>query len=111
MTRFEGVTWRNKPPVNGREWVADDVKFTFDRFLAESANPLRYMLEPVDRIEVVDRYTVKFVLKEPYVWLLDVLATSKAMWIIASAVLCVPGMPDVHRIPSAVCQELCPQRP
>src|SRR5262245_63949562 len=45
------------------------------------------MLEPVDRVEVVDRYTVKFVLKEPYVWLLDVLATSKAMWIIAREVV------------------------
>src|SRR5207247_88467 len=36
---------------------------------------------------VVDRYTVKFVLKEPYVWLLDMLATSKAMWIIAREVV------------------------
>jgi peptide/nickel transport system substrate-binding protein len=81
-----GVKWHNKPPVNGRELVAEDVQFTFDRFLAEQANPLRYMLEPVDRVEVVDRYTVKFVLKEPYVWLLDVLATSKAMWIIAREV-------------------------
>src|SRR5882724_10820617 len=82
-----GVTWHNKPPLNGRELVADDVKFTFDRFLTEQANVLRYTLEPVDRVEVVDRYTVKFVLKEPYVWLLDVLATSKAMWIIAREVV------------------------
>ena len=82
-----GVHWQNKPPVNGRELVAEDVKFTFDRFLAEPANPLRYMLEPVDRVEVVDHYTVKFLLKEPYVWLLDVLATSKAMWIIAREVV------------------------
>src|SRR5262245_49907698 len=49
-----GVTWHNKPPVNGRELVAEDVKFTFDRFLAEKGNPLRYMLEPVDRVEVMD---------------------------------------------------------
>src|ERR671934_1777901 len=83
----KGVKWHNKPPVNGRELVADDVKFTYDRFLAEQANPLRYMLEPVDRVEVVDRYTVQFLLKEPYVWLLDVLATSKAMWIIAREVV------------------------
>jgi len=82
-----GVHWQNRPPVNGREFVAEDVQFTFDRFLAEKANPLRYMLEPVERVEVVDRYTVKFVLKEPYVWLLDMLATSKAMWIIAREVV------------------------
>jgi ABC-type transport system substrate-binding protein len=64
-----GVTWHHKPPLNGRELVADDVKFTFDRFLTEKVNVLRDMLEPVERVEVVDRYTVKFVLKEPFVWL------------------------------------------
>ena len=78
----QGVKWHNKPPVNGRELVAEDVKFTFDRFLKEKANPLRYMLEPVDRIEVLDRYTVQFLLKEPYVWLVDMLANPR-MWIIA----------------------------
>ena len=31
----KGVKWHNKPPVNGRELVAEDVQFTFDRFLAE----------------------------------------------------------------------------
>jgi peptide/nickel transport system substrate-binding protein len=95
-----GVHWQSKPPVNGRELVAEDVKFTFDRFLAEKGNPLRYMLEPVDRVEVVDRYTVKFVLKEPYVWLLDVLATSKAMWIIAREV--VEQFGDLKKPESAI---------
>src|SRR2546430_10608092 len=28
-----GVTWHHKPPLHGRELVAEDVKFTFDRFL------------------------------------------------------------------------------
>ena len=51
----QGVKWHNKPPVNGRELVAEDVKFTFDRFLAEKGNPLRYILESVDKVEVVDR--------------------------------------------------------
>ena len=78
-----GVKWHNKPPVNGRELVAEDVKFTFDRFLSEKGNPSRYFLDSVDRVEVVDRYTVKFLLKEPYVWLLDILASATSMWIIA----------------------------
>ncbi len=82
-----GVTWHNKPPLNGRELVADDVKFTFDRFLNEKANVLRYTLEPVDRVEVVDRYTVKFVLKEPFVWLPNRLASPSGMWIIAPEVV------------------------
>jgi len=83
----QGVTWHNKPPVNGRELVAEDVKFTFDRFLAEKGNQLRDMLEPVERVEVVDRYTVQFLLKEPFVWLLDVLARPQSMWIIAPEVV------------------------
>src|SRR5262245_27338518 len=65
----KGVRWHNKPPVNGRELTADDVKFTFTRFLTVKGNPERYLLDSVDRVEAVDRYTVKFVLKEPYVWL------------------------------------------
>src|SRR6266852_6210568 len=83
----KGVKWHNKPPVNGRELVAEDVKFTFDRFLTETANVDRYILESVDRVEVVDRYTVKFLLKEPYVWLLDVLANPRSMWLIAPEVV------------------------
>src|SRR5262252_10031482 len=83
----QGVTWHNKPPVNGRELVAEDVKFTFDRFRAEPANPLRFMLESVERIEVVDRYTVKFLLTEPFVWLLNVLANPYSTWIIAPEVV------------------------
>jgi len=67
--------------------VAEDVKFTYDRFRAEPANPLRFTLESVERIEVVDRYTVKFFLKEPFVWLLNVLANPYSTWIIASEVV------------------------
>jgi len=83
----KGIKWHNKPPLNGRELVADDVKFTFERFLREPGNADRHMLASVDRIEVVDRYTVKFVLKEPYVWLVDVLANPRSMWIIAPEVV------------------------
>src|SRR6266849_5283785 len=79
----KGVKWHNKPPLNGRELVAEDVKFTYHRFMTEPGNPNRYILEPVDRIEVVDRYTVKFLLKEPYVWLISALAYSWSMWLIA----------------------------
>ena len=79
----KGVKWHNKPPVNGRELVAEDVKFTYDRFLTEKGNPERQLLESVERVEVVDRYTVKFVLKEPFVWLLDILANAMCMWFVA----------------------------
>src|SRR5215510_2398311 len=35
----QGVKWHNKPPMNGRELVAEDVKFSFDRFLTVPGNP------------------------------------------------------------------------
>jgi ABC-type transport system substrate-binding protein len=96
----KGVKWHNKPPVNGRELVAEDVKFTFDRFLTEKGNADRYMLESVERVEVVDRYTVKFVLKEPFVWLVDVLAIPRSMWIIAPEV--VQQFGDLKKPESAI---------
>jgi peptide/nickel transport system substrate-binding protein len=96
----QGVRWQNKPPVNGRELVAEDVKFTFDRFLTEKGNPERQLLESVDRVEVVDRYTVKFVLKEPFVWLLDVLANAMMMWIIAPEVAGKYG--DLKKVETAI---------
>jgi ABC-type transport system substrate-binding protein len=40
----------------------------------------------VERVEVVDRYTVKFVLKEPFVWLVHMLANPVGTWIIAPEV-------------------------
>src|SRR5262252_2416492 len=95
-----GVKWHNKPPLNGRELVADDVKFTFDRFLNEKANVLRDTLEPVDRVEVVHRYTVKFVLKEPFVWLAHRLANPEGMWIIAPEV--VQKFGDLKKWESAI---------
>jgi peptide/nickel transport system substrate-binding protein len=83
----QGVKWHHKPPVNGRELVAEDVKFTYERFLTEKGSTNRYLLDSVDRIEVVDRYTVKFILKEPYVWFISVLACPTSMWI-------TPAQPD-----------------
>jgi len=96
----QGVKWHNKPPVNGRELVAEDVKFTFDRFLTEPGNPERQLLEAVDRVEVVDRYTVQFLLKEPFVWLLDILASAICMWIIAPEVVAQYG--DLKTVATAI---------
>ena len=96
----QGVKWHNKPPVNGRELVAEDVKFTYDRFLTEKGSTNRYLLDSVDRIEVVDRYTVKFLLKEPYVWFISVLAYPTSMWIIAPEVVQQYG--DLKRPETAI---------
>jgi len=77
-----GVRWHPKPPVNGREHTAEDVKYSYDRFLTIPGNGNKGMLETVDKIEALDKYTVKFTLKEPFVWFLDALA-STSTWIIA----------------------------
>jgi peptide/nickel transport system substrate-binding protein len=96
----QGVKWHNKPPLNGRELVAEDVKFTYDRFLTEKGNADRYILESVDRVEVMGRYTVKFLLKEPYVWLINVLANPRSMWIIAPEVVEKYG--DLKKVETAI---------
>jgi peptide/nickel transport system substrate-binding protein len=96
----KGVRWHNKPPVNGRELTADDVKFTFDRFLSEKGNPQRYVLDPVDRVEVVDRYTVRFRLKEPFVWLVHMLANPLGTWIIPREIVERQG--DLKKPESAI---------
>jgi peptide/nickel transport system substrate-binding protein len=77
-----GVRWHPKPPLNGRELTADDVKYTYDRFLTVKGNPNRGILDQIDRIEALDRATVRFTLKEPNAWFLDNLASSFT-WLIA----------------------------
>ena len=72
FTLRKGVRFHRKPPVNGREVTAEDVKFSLDRFRAKS--PLRSRLEPVQSIDVLDRYTIRLVLREPFAPLLNHLA-------------------------------------
>src|SRR5262245_8236823 len=74
-----GVRWHPKPPVNGRELTADDVKYTFDRFVTVTGNANAYMLSSLDKVEAVDKYTVRFRLKEPFVWFLDMIANPHAV--------------------------------
>jgi len=94
-----GVRWQPKPPVNGRELTADDVKFTYDRFLATKGNPNRAVLDIVDKVEAPDKYTVKFTLKEPNAWFVDRLA-STSTWIVARE--CVEKYGDLKKWESVV---------
>ena len=95
----KGVRWHPKPPVNGRELTANDVKYTYERFLAITGNPNKPVLEFVDRIDAVDKHTVKFTLKEPNAWFLDLLASTSA-WIIAKE--CVEKFGDLKKVESVV---------
>ena len=67
-----GVRFHTKPPVNGREVVAEDVKYSLERFMAKSGFNTRF--EPVSAIEAIDRHTVRVTLKEPYAPFLNHLA-------------------------------------
>jgi peptide/nickel transport system substrate-binding protein len=68
----KGVRFHRKPPVDGREVTAEDVKFSLERFRSKS--PLRDRLEAVQSVDVLDRYTVRLVLREPFAPLLNHLA-------------------------------------
>jgi peptide/nickel transport system substrate-binding protein len=95
----KGVRWHPKPPVNGRELTAEDVVYSVERFLTVKGNGNAYMLAAVDRVEALDRYTVRFTLKEPFAWLLDVLSNPMAVAIVARE--CVEKFGDLKR-PEAV---------
>ena len=95
-----GVRWHNKPPVNGRELTAEDVRYTIERFLTVKGNPGAYMLRAVDKVEVVDRYTIKFTLKEPFAWFLDMLANPISMPIVARE--CVEKFGDLKKAESVI---------
>jgi len=83
----KGVKWQAKPPVNGRELTADDVVFSVNHFLTVKGNANAYMLKSVDKVDAPDKYTVKFTLKEPFVWFLDMLANPHAVAIVAKEVV------------------------
>lgn len=59
----KGIKWPDKPPLNGREMTAEDVKYSYDRLLRMSPYAPQFPLKSVD---VVDRYNIRFSLKEPY---------------------------------------------
>ena len=95
----KGVRWHPKPPVNGRELTAEDVKYTYDRFLTMKGNGNRAILAMVDKVEAPDKYTVKFTLKEPNAWFVDRLA-STSTWIIAKE--CIEKYGDLKKWESVV---------
>jgi peptide/nickel transport system substrate-binding protein len=95
----KGVKFHAKPPVNGRELTADDVRYTFERILTDKGSANVSMYRSIARVEVVDRHTVRFTLKEPFAWFLDMIANPMAGAIIARE--CVETFGDLKK-PEAV---------
>jgi peptide/nickel transport system substrate-binding protein len=79
----KGVRWHRKPPLDGRELTAEDVRYTFERFTTIKGNANLHMMTSLAKVEVVDPQTVKFTLKEPNAWFLDFLADPMALCIVA----------------------------
>jgi peptide/nickel transport system substrate-binding protein len=71
----QGVQWQNLPPVNGREFVADDVKFTLERYKGTAAD---FLVAPIQTIATPDKYTVRLTLKEQSPGFLPNLASTYA---------------------------------
>jgi peptide/nickel transport system substrate-binding protein len=90
----KGVRWHAKPPLNGRELTADDVVYSIERFRTIKGNANASMLDAVEKVEAPDRYTVRFTLKEPYAWFLDVLASPMVVAIVARE--CVEKFGDLR---------------
>ena len=71
----DGLTWtfRLRKDVlwhDGRKFTAEDIKFTFDTILDPKVNSVRrgnYIIDgkPI-RLDVADKYTVRFILPRPY---------------------------------------------
>jgi peptide/nickel transport system substrate-binding protein len=96
----KGVRWQNKPPVNGRELTADDIVYSIERFRTVKGNANAYMLSSLDKVEALDKYTVRFTLKETYAWFLDILANPMAVAIIPKE--CVEKFGDLKKFEATV---------
>ncbi len=64
---------------SGKDFTADDVKYTFDRWVSTEKSPTSYTIEPITSTDIVDPQTIKFTLKEPYNIFLDQVAGSWAV--------------------------------
>ncbi|OAI40140.1 hypothetical protein AYO38_06425 [bacterium SCGC AG-212-C10] len=78
----KGLTWHNKPPVNGRAANAQDIVFHFERnrigkLKDGSDDPNFYrkaLFQVVSKTEAVDNETVKVTMANPWPFLLNTLA-------------------------------------
>ena len=66
-----GIKWQNVPPVGGRAFKAEDVKYAVEVFQKAPVQSVIY--RDVDRVEVPDDTTVVFKMKQPVAYFLGVL--------------------------------------
>lgn len=81
----QGVKWQNRPPVNGREFVADDVRWHFERQAngklkdgSDASFRFQSIYKTITKIETPDKYTIKLTLDKPNGSFLDQLSAYTA---------------------------------
>jgi peptide/nickel transport system substrate-binding protein len=80
FTLRDDVKWQNVPPVNGRQLVADDVVYSFNRYREISPNKADF--DMVDSVTASsDGKQVTFKLKEPFGLFLNRVASFQDLWI------------------------------
>src|SRR5687767_14304433 len=53
----QGVKWHNVPPLNGRELVADDIKYCYDAYAKEGVQSFTF--QEIEGMETPDKYTIR----------------------------------------------------
>ena len=59
----QGAKWQNVAPLNGREFVAADVKYCFEQYAKEGVQTFTF--QEVEGVETPDKYTARVHLKTP----------------------------------------------
>jgi peptide/nickel transport system substrate-binding protein len=65
----QGIQWQDKPPVNGREFTAYDVEYTYNRLMGSGSGfterlaTYPIVLSAIEKVTATDKYTVEFKIK------------------------------------------------
>ena len=78
----KGVKFHDIPPVNGAEFVAEDVKYSIDAY-REATRQAPYFAD-LDSVDVVDDYTVRFNMARPAAYMLEIMGSNEN-WIFSKA--------------------------
>ncbi|HTY79238.1 MAG TPA: ABC transporter substrate-binding protein [Candidatus Bathyarchaeia archaeon] len=68
----KGVKWQNVAPLNGRELVAQDIKYCYEAYAKDGVQSFTF--QEIEGIETPDKYTVRIHLKMPNTMFLQNLA-------------------------------------
>jgi peptide/nickel transport system substrate-binding protein len=75
---YKGIKYQDKPPLNGREFTADDVVYHYNRqlglgsgFTVKSPYRTHEQYTPIVSVTANDKYTVTFKYKSPSIDMLD----------------------------------------